>query len=125
MGRPKKKRIAMSQDSMRDILQEAYNEAVEQRITGIREANKLLVPKSDEDDFGFTNKAKIAVDLLKLVDSAIDKKIKIATLQNQVVNQTQSHEEKTETTKITDEERTKIREMMESLNKGERPNLDV
>ena len=42
MPRPKKKNINLSQESLLSLLQEIYNEAVEQRSTAIRIQNKMM-----------------------------------------------------------------------------------
>ena len=43
MPRPKKKDINLSQESLLGLLQEIYNETVEQRTTAIRIQNKMMV----------------------------------------------------------------------------------
>lgn len=127
MGRPKKKKLELTKESLRDVLQEAYNEAVEQRITGIREANRILKDiKNGEDEFSLVNKAKAAVDLLKLVDSAIEKKIKIATLQNSVAAKDLLAKEDNDTGNggMTEEDRKQLQQMVENIKRGELPNFD-
>ena len=42
MGRPKKKEIVLSKDSVLSLMQEIYNELVEQRGTAVRIQNKML-----------------------------------------------------------------------------------
>ena len=42
MGRPKKKEITLHKDSVLGLMQEIYNELVEQRSTAIRIQNKML-----------------------------------------------------------------------------------
>lgn len=77
MARPKKKKVELSTDSFVSMAQEAYNELVEQRSTAIRQINenKKKVEVEDTHDLGTMN--KVNTDLLKLVDSTIDKKISI------------------------------------------------
>ena len=45
MARPKKKQIVLSKDSVLSLMQEIYNELVEQRATAIRIQNKMLAKK--------------------------------------------------------------------------------
>lgn len=80
MARPKKKRVELNSDSFVSMAQEAYNELVEQRSTAIRQINenKKKVEVEDTHDLGTMN--KVNTDLLKLVDSTIDKKISILKL---------------------------------------------
>jgi hypothetical protein len=77
MARPKKKKVELNTDSFVSMAQEAYNELVEQRSTAIRQINenKKKVEVEDTHDLGTMN--KVNTDLLKLVDSTIDKKISI------------------------------------------------
>ena len=42
MGRPKKKEIVLNKDSVLSLMQEIYNELVEQRSTAVRIQNKML-----------------------------------------------------------------------------------
>ena len=44
MGRPKKKEIILSKDSVLGLMQEIYNELVEQRATAVRIQNKNVKP---------------------------------------------------------------------------------
>jgi hypothetical protein len=75
MARPKKKKVELSTDSFLSIAQEAYNELVEQRSTAIRQINenKKKVEVEDSHDLGTMN--KINTDLLKVVDTTINKKL--------------------------------------------------
>jgi len=50
MSRPKKKEISLSKDSILSLLQEIYNELVEQRSTAIRVQNKMLSLLKDAED---------------------------------------------------------------------------
>ena len=43
MERRKKKEIALNKDSVLSLMQEIYNELVEQRSTALRIQNKMLV----------------------------------------------------------------------------------
>ncbi len=42
MARPKKKDIILSKDSVLSLMQEIYNELVEQRTTAVRIQNRLI-----------------------------------------------------------------------------------
>ena len=50
MTRPRKKEINLSKDSILSLLQEIYNELVEQRATAIRVQNKMLTMLKDPED---------------------------------------------------------------------------
>ena len=47
MARPKKKDIVLSKESVLSLMQEIYNELVEQRTTAIRIQNKLIGMMND------------------------------------------------------------------------------
>ena len=50
MSRPKKKEIQFTKESVLTILQEVYNEIVEQRNTALRIQNKMLGMMKDPED---------------------------------------------------------------------------
>ena len=50
MGRPKKKEISLNKDSVLSLMQEIYNELVEQRATAVRIQNKMLAMLKDPKD---------------------------------------------------------------------------
>ena len=50
MGRPQKKEINLTKDSILSLMQEIYNELVEQRNTAIRIQNKMLSLMKDSED---------------------------------------------------------------------------
>jgi len=85
MGRPKKKDIKLSTDSFLSLAQEAYNELVEQRSTAIRQINENKIKANVEDVHDIVNLNKANTDLLKLVDSTIDKKLSLVKLMSQLI----------------------------------------
>jgi hypothetical protein len=50
MNRSRKKDITLNQDSVLGLMQEIYNELVEQRATAIRIQNKMLAMLKDPED---------------------------------------------------------------------------
>jgi len=85
MARPKKKEIKLSTDSFLSMAQEAYNELVEQRSTCIRTINENKGKVNVEDMHDLTNLNKANTDLLKIVDTTIDKKITLVKLMSQLI----------------------------------------
>ena len=53
MGRPTKKEINLSKESMLSLMQEIYNEVVEQRNTAIRIQNKMLTMMKEPEDINY------------------------------------------------------------------------
>ncbi len=85
MARPKKKEVKLSTDSFLGMAQEAYNELVEQRSTAIRQINENKKKVEIDDMHDLVNLNKANTDLLKLVDSTIDKKLSLVKLMSTLV----------------------------------------
>tara|TARA_R110001599_G_scaffold23120_3_gene85066 strand:- start:42740 stop:43096 length:357 start_codon:yes stop_codon:yes gene_type:complete len=85
MARPKKKEVKLSTDSFLGMAQEAYNELVEQRSTAIRQINENKKKVEIDDVHDLVNLNKANTDLLKLVDSTIDKKLSLVKLMSTLV----------------------------------------
>lgn len=85
MGRPVKKQVKLSTDSFLGIAQEAYNELVEQRSTCIRTINENKNKVNVEDMHDLTNLNKSNTDLLKIIDSTIDKKLSLVKLMSTLI----------------------------------------
>jgi len=85
MARPKKKDIKLTTDSFLSVTQEAYNELVEQRSTCIRTINENKNKVNVEDMHDLANLNKANTDLLKIIDTTIDKKITLVKLMSQLI----------------------------------------
>tara|TARA_R100000697_G_C5439663_1_gene194889 strand:+ start:476 stop:844 length:369 start_codon:yes stop_codon:yes gene_type:complete len=83
MPRPKKKEIKLDQDSVLALLQEVYNECVEQRTTAIRIQNKMLSFMQGPDDL--QQLGPVIKEQQKVIDSALEKKIQLAKIQSTLV----------------------------------------
>ena len=80
MPRPKKKQINADRESVLALMQEIYNESVEQRNTAIRIQNKMLGFMKEVGDL--TVLGPVIKEQQKIIDSAIDKKIQLSKLQS-------------------------------------------
>ena len=80
MPRPKKKQINTDRESVLALMQEIYNESVEQRNTAIRIQNKMLGFMKEASDL--TVLGPVIKEQQKIIDSAIDKKIQLSKLQS-------------------------------------------
>ena len=83
MPRPKKKEIKLDQESVLALLQEVYNECVEQRTTAIRIQNKMLSFMQGPDDL--QQLGPVIKEQQKVIDSALEKKIQLAKIQSALV----------------------------------------
>ena len=117
MARPKKKDIKLTTDSFLSLTQEAYNELVEQRSTCIRTINENKSKVNVEDMHDLTNLNKANTDLLKIVDTTIDKKITLVKLISQLVFKPGTNDTDTSNGNITPEDMALLRDIFKSDDK--------
>jgi len=80
MGRPKKKEINLTLESVLALMQEVYNELVEQKNTAIRLQNKLVgMMKSSED---MSVLGPVIKEQQKIINDCVDKKLQLSKLQS-------------------------------------------
>lgn len=91
MPRPQKKQINLSKDSMLALMQEIYNELVEQKNTAIRIQNKMLTMMKEPEDM--TLIGPVIEKQQKIVNDCLDKKLALSKLQAQMWQKTSSEKE--------------------------------
>lgn len=77
MGRPPKKEINLTKESILSLMQEIYNELVEQRNTAIRIQNKMLTMMKDPEDM--TLIGPVIEKQQKIVNDCVEKTITFKT----------------------------------------------
>ena len=82
MGRPKKKVISLNKDSVLSLMQEIYNELVEQRATAVRIQNKMLAMLKDPKDM--TVIGPVIKEQQKIINDTIEKKLSLSKLQSTI-----------------------------------------
>jgi len=82
MGRPKKKQIVLSKDSVLSLMQEIYNELVEQRATAIRIQNKMLSLLKGSEDMAVIG--PVIKEQQKIINDTIEKKLTLSKLQSSI-----------------------------------------
>jgi methionine salvage enolase-phosphatase E1 len=82
MARPKKKDIVLSKDSVLSLMQEIYNELVEQRTTAIRIQNKLIGLMNDPKNMAQIT--SVLKEQQKIINDTIDKKLALSKLQSTI-----------------------------------------
>ena len=82
MPRPSKKQINLSKDSMLSLMQEIYNELVEQRQTAIRIQNKMLTMMKEPEDM--TLIGPVIEKQQKIINDCVEKKLTLSKLQAQM-----------------------------------------
>jgi hypothetical protein len=80
MPRPQRKEINFTKDSILSLMQEIYNELVEQRQTAIRIQNKMLAMLKDPAD-------------MTTIGPVIEKKISLSKLQSGIWEKTNNNTE--------------------------------
>ena len=91
MGRPPKKEINLTKESILSLLQEIYNELVEQRNTAIRIQNKMLTMMKDPEDM--TLIGPVIEKQQKIINDTIEKKLTLSKLQSTVWEKSNSNKE--------------------------------
>ena len=101
MSRPKKKEISLNKDSVLSLLQEIYNELVEQRSTAIRVQNKMLALLKDPEDM--TVIGPVLEKQQKIINDVVEKKLTLAKLQSLIWEKSQVNDDNMNLTDIDDE----------------------
>jgi hypothetical protein len=91
MSRPKKKEISLNKDSVLSLLQEIYNELVEQRSTAIRVQNKMLALLKDPEDM--TVIGPVLEKQQKIINDVVEKKLTLAKLQSTIWEKSHTKED--------------------------------
>lgn len=90
MSRPKKKEIGLNKESILSLLQEIYNELVEQRSTAIRVQNKMLTMLKDPEDM--TVIGPVLEKQQKIINDVVEKKLTLAKLQSTIWEKSMNHQ---------------------------------
>ena len=91
MPRPTKKEINLSKESMLALMQEIYNELVEQRSTAIRIQNKMLTMMKEPEDMAMIG--PIIEKQQKIINDCVEKKLTLSKLQSNMWQKNTDKEE--------------------------------
>jgi hypothetical protein len=91
MPRPQKKEINLTKESMLSLMQEIYNELVEQRNTAIRIQNKMLSLMKETEDM--TVLGPIIKEQQKIINDCVEKKLTLSKLQSSIWEKSNSKQE--------------------------------
>lgn len=91
MARPQKKEINLSKESILSLMQEIYNELVEQRNTAIRIQNKMLTMMKEPEDM--TLIGPVIEKQQKIINDCVEKKLTLSKLQSSIWEKTSSKQE--------------------------------
>jgi hypothetical protein len=106
MNRSRKKEISLNKDSVLGLMQEIYNELVEQRATAIRIQNKMLAMLKDPEDM--TLIGPVIKEQQKIINDTIEKKLTLSKLQSTIWEKTSSAKEDNFTLSDMDDETLKM-----------------
>jgi len=79
MTKPRKKEINFTKDSLQALMQEIYNELVEQRSTAIRIQNKMIGMMKEPEDM--TLIGPVIEKQQKIINECVEKKLTLSKLQ--------------------------------------------
>lgn len=91
MPRPQRKEINFTKDSILSLMQEIYNELVEQRATAIRVQNKMLTMLKDPEDM--TVIGPVLEKQQKVINDVVEKKLTLAKLQSTIWEKSSNKED--------------------------------
>ncbi len=109
MPRPKRKEIKFTNESALSLMQEIYNESVEQRSTAIRIQNKMISFMKEASDMSLIG--PVLKEQQKIIDSAIEKKLQLSKLLTSIT--TKNMDAGTTTNFITDDLKERITELVQ------------
>lgn len=82
MSKPRKKEINFTKDSILTLMQEIYNELVEQRATAIRIQNKMVSMMKEAEDM--TLIGPVIEKQQKIINDCVEKKLQLSKLQSSI-----------------------------------------
>ena len=116
MGRPPKKEINLSKESILSLMQEIYNELVEQRSTAIRVQNKMLSLLKDAEDM--KEIGPVLEKQQRIINECVEKKLTLAKLQSAIWEKSNVQDDNMSLTDIDDD-------MLQSLIKKDIESIDT
>ena len=101
MPRPIRKEINFTKDSILALMQEIYNELVEQRNTAVRIQNKMLTMMKDPEDM--TLIGPVIEKQQKIINDCVEKKLTLSKLQSNIWEKRSNSEESFDITTMDDD----------------------
>jgi hypothetical protein len=100
MSKPKRKQINFTKDSILTLMQEIYNELVEQRATAIRIQNKMVSMMKEAEDM--TLIGPVIEKQQKIINDCVEKKLQLSKLQSSIWEKQQNNEDSFDITSMDD-----------------------
>jgi predicted CoA-binding protein len=113
----KKKKVDITEESLKDLMQETYNEIVDEKNRALSAYKKFTKDINENTDIALVG--KITNELLKIMDSAIEKKLRLIKLQGDILYKTGKQVETSSDYIISDEEKKWIQTQLQNTNVGD------
>ena len=101
MSKPKRKEINFTKDSILTLMQEIYNELVEQRSTAIRIQNNMISMMKEAEDM--TLIGPVIEKQQKIINDCVEKKLQLSKLQSSIWEKQNSKEEEFDISEMDDD----------------------
>jgi hypothetical protein len=111
MGRPKKTKINLDKDSLQEFMQEIYNDCVNIMNSARKELNERKIRVEIDDVNDEYQIGKVNNETLKILETAIDKKLALAKLQSQIVADKSSEQKVVTNDSISEKDKDVLREL--------------
>jgi hypothetical protein len=79
----KKKKVDVTEESMKELMQETYNEIVDERNKALAAYKKYSKDINENHDIALVG--KITNELLKIIDGTIEKKLRLIKIQSDII----------------------------------------
>tara|TARA_B110000285_G_scaffold201218_1_gene235699 strand:- start:612 stop:989 length:378 start_codon:yes stop_codon:yes gene_type:complete len=125
MGRPKKTKINLDKDSLQEFMQEIYNDCVNIMNSARKELNERKTRAEIDDVNDEYQIGKVNNETLKILETAIDKKLSLAKLQSQIVADKSSEQKVVTNDSISEKDKDVLRELFKEKSDKNNTEYDV
>ena len=125
MGRPKKTKINLDKDSLQEFMQEIYNDCVNIMNSARKELNERKTRAEIDDVNDEYQIGKVNNETLKILETAIDKKLSLAKLQSQIVSDKSSEQITPTNDSISEKDKDVLRELFKEKSNKNNTEYDV
>jgi hypothetical protein len=125
MGRPKKTKINLDKDSLQEFMQEIYNDCVNIMNSARKELNERKTRAEIDDVNDEYQIGKVNNETLKILETAIDKKLALAKLQSQIVADKSSEQITPTDDSISEKDKDVLRELFKEKSDKNNTEYDV
>ena len=125
MGRPKKTKINLDKDSLQEFMQEIYNDCVNIMNSARKELNERKTRAEIDDVNDEYQIGKVNNETLKILETAIDKKLALAKLQSQIVTDKNSEQKVVTNDSISEKDKDVLRELFKEKSNKNNTEYDV